>query len=920
MRFVARLHGIAARHPDVPALEDGGLVLSYAQLVDRARWTAEGLSRAGVGPGTRVAHGYTRSADAVVAMWATWMLGAAVVPIPADWPGDRRADMIRRARPTVVVGERDAGLAVPLVPAVGGTGPGSSSEARSGPEGQEAWVIFTSGSTGRAQGVCVLERGVSGLVDAQIATFGLGPGSRALWMLSPGFDATFSDILTAHLSGATLVVAPGFRTAAALGAWMERAGITHADLPPALLGPLLAVRPASLQVVVAGGEPAPPAVVRRWAGVVRFVNVYGPTEGTVCTSLGVVDPKDWDMPRIGRPIPGVRYKVADGELWIAGDCLAAGYLHDEALTAARFVYDDVGERWFRTGDRVRARSDGDHAYLGRLDRMVKIHGRRVELGEVEVHLSAVPGVSRCAVVADDVGLAAFIVPEAGAVELPAVRTALGRSLPTWMIPGRIENVHRLPEGPSGKVDFRALAARDRRPVGGAGGGPTVAARIWSDVLGRAVDDGDDLNVAGRDSIAVLEVLARAEACGLPVDPEQIATGPTPADTFRARPTPSAGIRRSVAELRACAPGLPAFGPPRSRTGIVLVTGGTGFLGAAVVARLSREWEGVRCLVRAAGPLAARGRLLAALEGLDADLQRVEAIVGDLEAPGLGITDLSALADVDRVVHLGARVDVASPYAVVAPSIVGGTQRVLEFAASVGVRSIVFVSSLAVFVNSDHAGGVITEVSDPDDSVRLRGGYAQARWVADGLMRAVGEPKVAVLRPGLIVPDASGRWTERAQLRLFVRGLAKIGAVPDALPSLRLDLTPVGIVVDAISKACHQELGGVFHLAHPTGATFFELLEAVTRAGAPVTTVPQSAWGTVPTEGVDVAMVRLGLARALQPAPIGDADDRLLAYDMFLASRFSFDCTATWARLGLRPLPAAEQLLDRCAQVALGGGR
>src|SRR5262249_26066098 len=166
------------------------------------------------------------------------------------------------------------------------------------------------------------------------------------------------------------------------------------DLPPALLRVLDPDSlPDTLRTLIAGGEPSPPEVVRRWARRFHVVNVYGPTEATVCTSLSTCDPHTWDQPLLGQLIAGARYLVLDGqfrpaapgtpgELAIAGPGLARGYLGRPELTAAKFPTVG-GERFYRTGDRVVLRPDGEYVFLGRIDRQVKVRGQLVEPGEVE---------------------------------------------------------------------------------------------------------------------------------------------------------------------------------------------------------------------------------------------------------------------------------------------------------------------------------------------------------------------------------------------------------------------------------------------------------------------------------------------------------------------------------------------------------
>ncbi len=371
---------------------------------------------------------------------------------------------------TVMVGQRDIQLpcsadipTVPLDPA------------------RLAYVIYTSGSTGTPKGVLIEHRGIVNLLDAQVPLFGLRPGSRALFYLSTSFDASISDVGTALLSGATLCIEPPerLRPGPDLIELLRIRQITHVDIPPAVL-PLLdpETLPACLETVIIGGEPCPPEVVRRWARRVRVVNVYGPTEATVCTSLCLCDPNTWDAPLLGRPIPNVAYRILDesgvavpqgtpGELCIGGFGLARGYLNRPELSARKFIVHE-GERLYRTGDKVALRSDGEYQFLGRVDRQVKIRGLLIEPEEIEAQLLTHPQIQQAAVVKRPLGrqshkgLTAFVVARRGSStpSVQGLRQHLARSLPRWMLPQRFEFLSRLPLNAHGKVDLANLAMRE----------------------------------------------------------------------------------------------------------------------------------------------------------------------------------------------------------------------------------------------------------------------------------------------------------------------------------------------------------------------------------------------------------------------------------------------------------------------------
>ena len=433
-----RLERLAADRPgDVAIVHAGAPALTFAALWERA--SRLGAAHPPARGGTGLDHRRGSGEVARLGHRRAWdVVGRhAFLPVAPATPDERLSAIVDAAGPAFALAAGPAAEVLRRrgVPMIGVAGTCDGQEPRPASLRVQtraddlAYVIFTSGSTGRPKGVMVAHRGIVPMLDDQVVAFGLRPGCRALWLLSPAFDASLSDVGTALLAGATLCIEPDgpLGPAAGLLDVLRGRGITHVDLPPALLGVLdLAGLPDCVETIVIGGEPCPPEVVRRWAARVRLVNVYGPTEATVCTSLCVCDPVAWIEPLLGRPIAGACYHVLDeslrpvppgtpGELCLTGPGLALGYLGEHALTARKFPVRN-GQRLYRTGDRVVVRDDGEYVFLGRVDRQVKILGMLVEPEEVEARLREHPGVAHAAVVTRVLGrgrrqgLVAFVVP------------------------------------------------------------------------------------------------------------------------------------------------------------------------------------------------------------------------------------------------------------------------------------------------------------------------------------------------------------------------------------------------------------------------------------------------------------------------------------------------------------------------------
>ncbi|HEX3131785.1 MAG TPA: non-ribosomal peptide synthetase, partial [Thermoanaerobaculia bacterium] len=400
-------------------------------------------------------------------------------------------------------------------------------------------------------------RGLSSLIAWHRRAYGLQPGDRTTLVASPGFDASVWETWAPLTSGAEVhipardvVLAP-----AALLKWMAEHGITVSFLPTPLAEAVLSeTLPAGLRLraLLTGGD----RLRRRPAEGLPFVlvNHYGPTESTVVATAGPVAPAGERAPDLGQPIANTRVYILDralrpvpfgvaGELCLAGEGLARGYRNRPDLTAERFVPDPFdllgqGGRLYRTGDLARRRLSGEIEFLGRVDHQVKIRGNRIELGEVEASLAALPDVEACVAVArpDDRGedrLVAYVVPKAGrSLDVPALRSLLEIRLPAAMIPAVFVVLPALPLDPNGKIDRRALP-EPTAPVRADFTPPRTpleeeVARIWCEILGAGrVGVDDSFWDLGGHSLLATRVLARlADTFGVDVPLQALFQAPT----------------------------------------------------------------------------------------------------------------------------------------------------------------------------------------------------------------------------------------------------------------------------------------------------------------------------------------------------------------------------------------------------------
>ncbi|MEZ5151350.1 amino acid adenylation domain-containing protein [Rhodococcus zopfii] len=571
--------------------------VSFARLGSASAQLARLLVAHGVGPDDRVGLALPRTASMIEAISAVLCAGGAYLPLDPSYPADRLRHMIADAAPRVVMttaavaaalGEVLDGVDVLVLddPAVQSArdalaaGPLTDAD-RLAPlrPGHAAYVIYTSGSTGTPKGVVVSHANLADLHAAQresMMTGGIRDPRDGQWQVLLTYPFAFDSAvaaLTWLFEGHTLhVLGDEYRTDVQFIVDYARGHrIDYVDAVPVLMNRLLdaglldehAHRPAKVTV---GGEAVATALWQRLArsGIEAF-NCYGPTECTVDATYARIS---GETVTIGRPTPGTRLYVLDswlrptppgvaGELHIAGTGVTRGYLGRAALTAERFVADPFGPaggRMYRTGDIVRFRADGDLEYVGRDDHQIKIRGFRVELGEIEAALDALPGVRASIVVAhtDGGGITRLVGYVTGTgIDNASARAGLARLLPDYMVPALVVALDALPLTANGKVDRKALPEPDFGDLAGSGAARTGTEQALctaiADVLGLdRVGVDDDFFTLGGDSIVSIQLVARLRAEGLQVGARQVFELRTPAAIAAACDAPDPAPTRETA--------------------------------------------------------------------------------------------------------------------------------------------------------------------------------------------------------------------------------------------------------------------------------------------------------------------------------------------------------------------------------------
>ncbi|QKW10972.1 amino acid adenylation domain-containing protein [Streptomyces sp. NA04227] len=483
-----------ARTPEARALAFGEEHWTYAELGRASDRVAAALLARGARSGDRVGIAMERSPETVAVTLGVLKAGAAAVPLDVAYPAERLAAMVEQARPHSVIAHAahiaPLGQGAPVLlaeEALGGAEASGPLPAISPTD--TAYVLFTSGSTGRPKGVAMPHRSLSQLIDWQNGIPSGVPGGATAQFAPLSFDVSFQEIFATLGSGGTLHVLTEEqrRDLPGLLRLLERERVQRIYLPYVALQQLaetaaaLDLAPSGLKAVISSGEQLRVtdeirALCAASPGVI-LENQYGPTESHVVASYTMSgDPALFPaLPPIGTAVDGSRLLILDeelrpvptgvkGELYLAGDCLADGYIGQPELTAERFVEHPLG-RLYRTGDLAFALPGGDVVCLGRADSQVKVRGYRVEPAEVELAVTRFaamhPGLSEAAVVArrresNDSFLAAFLVGDPAGADLTLLGKQLRTVLPDYLVPSHFEWLDALPLTPSGKRDDAAL--------------------------------------------------------------------------------------------------------------------------------------------------------------------------------------------------------------------------------------------------------------------------------------------------------------------------------------------------------------------------------------------------------------------------------------------------------------------------------
>ncbi|WP_226669213.1 non-ribosomal peptide synthetase [Microbulbifer aggregans] len=565
--------------PDNVALVHEGETLSYREVNHRANQLARRLrevyaqsSGQVLAADTLIALYFDRSVEMVISILAVLKAGGAYVPISPEYPAERVCFILEDTGARVVLSQsaQSASLTDALS-GLTGTVPqvicaderaqfqvlDDSNIERDRSSSDLAYVIYTSGTTGKPKGVMLEHRSIINLIWNQATDFRFSDDEVVIWISSYIFDASVETFYLSLLNRATLLVPSkkDINDVDTIWGLINDNQVTHIHATPGYLSVLGApAASTSVRRVVSAGEALTKNVRSFWGK--KLINKYGVTECSVTTAQLLRDNHRHTVNCIGRAINNTQLYVLSknlklspigsvGELYVAGDSLARGYLNLPELTAGRFIENPyasdslVDRRIYKTGDLVRWLPSGEMEFIGRNDQQVKIRGHRIELGEVQYALSECQAVFNAVIcVREKEGnkyLAAYIVPDpAESVEVERVRQELMRKLPEYMMPSSFTLIDKVPLTINGKLDQKALPEPEFSStddfVAAESEAEKVLCAIWSDVLNVSpVGLKDNFFRIGGDSILSIQLVSRLRKKGFHVLVKDVFEAPTVAE-------------------------------------------------------------------------------------------------------------------------------------------------------------------------------------------------------------------------------------------------------------------------------------------------------------------------------------------------------------------------------------------------------
>lgn len=874
------------RYPENIALRDDEKELTYAELDALSDRLAKRLVEKGIEKGDVVSILLNRSANAMIAMLGVMKAGACYLPIDVSHPEDRIRYYISDSGSKAVISTANFDTvhsSVLTVDELLKTVRKKITLPDILPQ-QHAYMIYTSGSTGNPKGVKIRHESIVNTIFSQIEAFEIDPGDAYLQFASLSFDASVMETYGALLAGATLAV-PSENVKKDLDLLVDYCNankITAALLPPSLLALIDERKLKTFKTIISGGEAAKVEDARRFSQHFNFFNAYGPTEVAVSCTMYKVTDELADKVAIGKPLYNTEIYLLDkngsqvpvgsvGEICVAGVGVAEAYHNRPELSAEKFIRNKFSAYpvLYRTGDLGKLNSDGNLEYEGRVDEQIKINGYRIELGEIENNIRRFENVRDCFVKVHgetNRQLIAYYVSE-NELDLQEIKTALGKNLPSYMVPAVYIRIDKLPMTVGGKVNSKMLPLpeikNNSERIGPLSHVQKVMFAYWAEVL-ETKDFGitDNFFQLGGNSMSALKLVSKMSK-DFVIRVNQLFENPTIEKLEPVIAYQPDNIKIKLNQLKSLVeyeignsrqPGKEKIAYLRNELtqyrknyleqqaelikkpyDNILLTGGLGFLGVHLVREiLLNSQSQVLLLLRNKDWKSGKERFKEQVdyyfpsEALYEKFEdRISYLDGDITKESLGINE-KELENIDCILHSAANTSHFGEWADFIRINIEGTRNVINFAKRTGNCPIHYISTLSV------ASGKSSKPYEffSEESVELNQGhtnyYLQSKIEAEKLLQAAAkELKISVYRVGNLMPTwNNGVFQKNAKDNAFMNTLKfylDLKKIPDFKPKI-YDFS----FVDKVAHSIHLLMNidskkmNVFHITNPNKINDVEL--------------------------------------------------------------------------------------------------
>lgn len=862
-----------------------GKTYTFGELKERSDGLAAFLISRDIRPKDRVAFLLRRDGDMPAVMLGILKAGAVYLPLDPELPSQRICYMLENAGVKLLLCSEGIRLPEEMpCPALSPVFDGDKEKlpVKGRDSGDVLNVIYTSGTTGQPKGVMMVHKAVSNLAAHADVILGK-EGSCVLCASNCVFDVFTIETLLALARGRRVSVADEEEM---LLPWkmaerIRRDGASVLQLTPSRIQMCLhdasfAEVLGQVEVLILMGEPWTLAQKERIRTLTnaRIFNIYGPTETSVYNCQG--DITDDNAIHIGKPIGNCRYYLLDkemrqvmptgtGEIYIAGECLAKGYINRDDLTEQAFLPDPFfpGERMYKTGDLGRLRADGTWQCLGRVDAQLKLNGHRMEPEEIEAQILQ-SGLAKEAVVVpvkreDTVlSLCAFAVPK-GDFSEENVRKYLAQKLPEYMVPAQVKTIVQMPRTSSGKVDRKVLEQQALQtavtPVTGKeeqerpsrqepSGADLTPKDIWREVLGKEPDMEKSFFVQGGTSLTAIVVLSHYYSQHWDFSLNDFYRHPAlweqiqmigKKETYISAGNEGACQREAEDRLPRYVCSLSI----KAETGSnLLLTGATGYLGAHLLRELAADGQKtIYCLLRKGGDTRL-DQVLAFYFGkncADRIRRQTRILEGDVTLPDLGLKGAvyEDLKDtIDTVIHAAADVRHYAPMEELLLTNLEGTEHMLSLAEKADALFI-HISTVSVageFLKKAPELSAVFSERDLDMGQNWEENpYVRSKILAEACVcRAMDRGlRAGIFRVGRLVGRKSdGVFQINPETNAFyrlVKGVLELKLMPETFHQILLEITPVDQCAQAILRLMGQP-GGSWHMANPDQVSLAALFE------------------------------------------------------------------------------------------------